>query len=128
MAKRGRRLGRLMKGLGGPLHTRGLVIWAAALATGVLCVWQHVYSQRLAADIDRLRDSRERLSSEIGFLEMDCARLADRERIEEYATTHLGMRYPTGDEVVRVDAQGEPLTKEREERYVGRDGDDGGES
>lgn len=112
-----------MKGLGGPLHTRGLLIWAAAMVTGILCVWQHVYSQRLASDIQSLQDARQRLSSEIGFLEMDCARLSDRERVESYAETNLGMRYPNGDEVVRVGPDGAPLSRERNDEYVGRNGD-----
>jgi len=86
----------------GSLQARGVLLWAAALATGMICVWEHVYAGRLASSIETLEDRRERLEAEIGFLRMECARLSGRERIETYATEHLGMRYPGGDEVVRI--------------------------
>jgi len=87
---------------GSSANARGVLLWAAALATGMICVWEHVYAGRLASGIESLEDRRERLEAEIGFLRMECARLSGRERIEAYAIEHLGMRYPTGDEVVRL--------------------------
>jgi cell division protein FtsL len=77
-------------------------VWAAALATGILCVWQHVYSSQLASDIEALQERRERVEAEIGFLDMRCAELSSRERIEGYASVHLDMRYPESGEVVRL--------------------------
>ena len=93
---------RLTAGLWGSLHTRGFVLWTAALVTGILCVSQHVYSAKLAEQIGDLRGDREVLEAEIGFLMMECARLSGRERIEEYAADRLGMRYPEAHEVVRL--------------------------
>ena len=93
---------RLTAGLSGSLHTRGFVLWVAALVTGILCVSQHVYSAKLAEQIEDLRGKREGLEAEIGFLMMECARLSGRERIEEYAAERLGMRYPEAHEVVRL--------------------------
>lgn len=84
------------------VHVRGVVLWIAALATGMICVWEHVYASRVASSIEDLGDRKERLEAEIGFLRMECARLSGRERIEAYATENLGLRYPTGDEVVRL--------------------------
>ena len=84
------------------MHARGVVLWIAALATGMICVWEHVYASNIASSIEDLEDRKERLEAEIGFLRMECARLSGRERIETYATQHLGLRYPTGDEVVRL--------------------------
>ena len=84
------------------VHARGVVLWVAALATGMICVWEHVYASRLASNIEDLGDRKERIEAEIGFLRMECAGLSSRERIEAYATEHLGLRYPTGDEVVRL--------------------------
>jgi cell division protein FtsL len=93
---------RLTVGLWGSLHTRGFVLWTAALVTGILCVSQHVYSAKLAEQIGDLRGDREVVEAEIGFLMMECARLSGRERIEEYAADRLGMRYPEAHEVVRL--------------------------
>jgi cell division protein FtsL len=77
-------------------------LWGAALATGILCVSQHVYSTKLAEEIEVLRNTREDLEAEIGFLSLERARLSGRERIEEYATERLDMRYPAAHEVVRL--------------------------
>lgn len=100
--KRKQVIRRLTAGLAGSLHTRGFLLWVAALATGILCVSQHVYSSQLAEDIDNLRKHREELEAEIGFLTLEQARLTSRERIEVYAGERLGMRYPRADEVIRI--------------------------
>lgn len=92
----------LLSGIRGSIHAKGLVFWAAALVTGILCVWQHVHAAHLAADIESLRDRRGCLKAEIGFLKMDCVTLSSRERIERYAMEQLDMRYPERDEVVRL--------------------------
>jgi cell division protein FtsL len=84
------------------LHGRGLMIWTAALATGLLCVWQHVRSSELALEIEALKGRRETVMTEIGILEMECAELSGRKRVEEYATERLGMRYPRAGEVIWI--------------------------
>jgi len=93
---------RLTAGLSGSLHTRGFLLWGAALVTGILCVAQHVYSTDLAEQIAGLRGQRDSVEAEIGFLSIECARLSGRERIEAYAAERLGMRYPEAHEVVRL--------------------------
>jgi cell division protein FtsL len=93
---------RLTAALSGSLRTRGFLLWGAALATGILCVSQHVYSTKLAEEIEQLRNAREDLEAEIGFLSLEHARLAGRERIERYAMERLSMRYPEAHEVVRL--------------------------
>ncbi len=93
---------RLTSWLSGSLRTRGFLLWGAALVTGILCVAQHVYSTELAEQIQGLREQRESVEAEIGFLSMECARLSGRERIEAYAVERLGMRYPEAHEVVRL--------------------------
>ena len=100
--KRPRALRRLASGVTASLHTRGLVLWVAALATGILCVSQHVYSIKLAEQITELRGDRADLEAEIGFLQMERSQLSSRERIESYATERLHMRYPEAHEVVRI--------------------------
>ncbi len=100
--KRTKLLRRLTTVFTGSLRTRGFVLWVAALVTGILCVSQHVYSGMLAGDIQDLRDARKSLETEIGFLSMERARLTSRERVEDYATGRLGMRYPEAGEVVRL--------------------------
>lgn len=95
---------RLKESLDSSLHTRGLVLWAAALATGILVVSQHVYSVRLATEIADLRDTSERIEAEIGFLEMECMELSSRRRVEEYAVERLEMRYPRQGEVISLRA------------------------
>jgi len=92
----------ILGGIRGSIHARGAVLLSAALLTGIVCVWQHVYAARLAGEIDQLRGRRGRLEAEIGFLEMECVTLSSRERIERYAMQHLDMRYPNRDEVVRL--------------------------
>lgn len=82
------------------IHGRGFVLWAAALVTGLVCVWQHVHSNELAREIEALRDAREAIETQIGLLEMECAELSSRKRIEEYAEERLGMRYPEAGEVI----------------------------
>jgi cell division protein FtsL len=91
---------RLTGGIPSSLHARGLIFWAAALATGLTCVWEHVHSSELAGDIDELRAKKEDVLAEIGFLNMECAELSSRERIEQEAGAKLGMRYPAEGEVV----------------------------
>lgn len=103
----------------GSVHAKGLVLWAAALATGILCVWQHVYAARLAGEIENLRQRRSRLEAEIGFLEMECVTLSSRDRIERYAMEHLGMRYPVRDEVIIL---GDATPAARAADYVMGDG------
>ena len=105
MAKRRKKGGRRTGVAGLSLHARGLALWAAALAIGILCVWQHVYASNLAAEIERLRESREALGAEIGFLEMECVSLSARQRIERYATERLGMRYPRAGEVQVIEEE-----------------------
>ncbi|MBN2566372.1 MAG: cell division protein FtsL [Candidatus Eisenbacteria bacterium] len=100
--KRSKLLRRLTILLSGSIHTRGFVLWVAALVTGILCVSQHVCSTKLAEDIEGLRSEREGLEAEIGFLTIERAKLTSRERIENYATEHLDMRYPEAEEVVRI--------------------------
>ena len=102
LLKRARVPRRLMAGLLGSLHTRGLLLWGAALVTGILCVSQNVYSAKLAEQIEDLTEVREEMETEIGFLSLERARLSGRERIEHYATERLGMRYPEAHEVVRL--------------------------
>jgi cell division protein FtsL len=72
------------------------------MVTGILCVSQHVYSTKLAEEIKSLRESRGELEAEIGFLTIEQARLTSRERIENYATERLEMRYPEANEVIRI--------------------------
>jgi len=91
---------RLKGGFAPSLHARGLIIWAAALATGMTCIWEHVHSTELASQIEQLQNQRENVLAEIGFLKMECAELGSRERIEEEAGERLGMRYPVDGEVV----------------------------
>lgn len=99
-------VGRLMNRMGASIHTRGLILWSAALLTGIICVWQHVSAARLAGEIDALQARREELRAEIGFLRMECAELSSRSRIEEYAADHLDMRYPREGEVVVIGSTG----------------------
>ncbi len=117
---------RLTGGFRPSLHTRGLILWAAALATGIVCVWEHVHSTELAAEIERLRDGQEELLAEIGFLKMECAQLESRERIEEEAAARLGMRYPSDGEVIWLDAEGRRVwTKSDYVEAGGNDRSDG---
>ncbi len=122
--KRSGRMRRLTEGLAGSAHTRGFVLWVAALVTGILCVWQHVYAIHLAAHIEEQRIVKEELETQIGFLRVECAELSSRERIETIAVEELGMRHPRSKEIVRLGAEREsPEAYERDE-FVGR-GDDG---
>lgn len=100
--KRSKVLRRLTAGLSGSVHTRGFVLWIAAMVTGILCVSQHVYSTKLAEEIESLRRERGEIEAEIGFLTIERARLMSRERIESYAAERLEMRYPEADEVIRI--------------------------
>ena len=84
--KRSGRIGRLTEGLAGSVHTRGFVLWVAALVTGILCVWQHVYAINLAGHIENQRVVKEELEAQIGFLRIECAELSSRERIETIAS------------------------------------------
>jgi cell division protein FtsL len=73
-------------------------------------VWQHVHSNELASEIEGLRSAREAVETEIGLLDMECADLSRRERVERYATERLDMRYPRAGEVIwlRPSEAGEP--------------------
>ncbi len=104
------------------LHARGLVLWVAALATGIVCVWEHVHSTELAAEIEALRDRRQDLLTEIGFLKMECVELSSRERIEAVAGERLGMRYPREGEVVRLRTGTVGPVGPSPDEYVGRAG------
>jgi cell division protein FtsL len=101
---------RLRGGFGGAIHARGIALWSAALSVGIFCVWEHVYSATLASDIEALRAERADTMAEIGFLGMKCTELSSRERVEEYATVRLAMRYPTGDEIVWLRPDGRLVT------------------
>jgi len=96
-------LTRLVNRVGGPLHAKGLLIWGAALMTGVLCIWEQVYATRLASEIEELQCRQEHVETEIGFLRMECVALSSRERIEEYAQERLGMSYPEPGEIIRLE-------------------------
>lgn len=98
--KRGGGFRRRVSEVASSLHGRGFILWAAALVTGLLCVWQHVHSNELALEIEALKNAREALETEIGLLEMECVALSARKRIEQYATDRLGMRYPQAGEVI----------------------------
>jgi cell division protein FtsL len=65
-------------------------------------VWQHVRSSELALEIEALKGRREAVKTEIGLLEMECAELSGRKRVEEYATERLEMRYPRAGEVIWI--------------------------
>jgi len=94
------------------------MLWAAALATGILVVSQHVGSVRLATEIAELRTARERIEAEIGFLEMECVELTGRQRVETYAVERLGMRYPRAGEVCSVHENGRRAREKRPGDYV----------
>jgi len=104
------------------LHVRGLVLWAAALITAIVCVWEHVHSAELASRIENLRNEREELLAEIGFLKMECTELKSRERIEALAGEMLGMRYPREGEVVWLTTDGRRLWTKND--YVEAGGND----
>ena len=126
--KRGGGIRRLTGGIAASLHTRGLILWAAALATGIICIWEHVHSTELASQIEALRNQREDLLAEIGFLRMECAELSSRERIEFEAEERLDMRYPSDGEVVWIVPGGAHTRTWAENEYVegaGRDRSDG---
>lgn len=127
--KRGGGIRRLTGGIAASLHTRGLILWAAALATGIICIWEHVHSTELASQIENLRNRREDLLAEIGFLKMECARLSSRERIEYEAVQRLDMRYPKDGEVVWLITGGARADAWADDEYVeeggGRDRIDG---
>jgi cell division protein FtsL len=122
IAKQGRGLPRRMSGIASSLHARGLILWGAALATGLVCVWQHVHSTELASQIEALRDTREAIQTEIGLLEMECVELSRRERVEDYASERLGMRYPRAGEVVWLTPGGAEGISGRPEDYVEENG------
>jgi cell division protein FtsL len=117
---KGVRAARPRRGLSVSLHTRGLVLWAAALVTGIVCVWEHVHSMELAARIEALRERKADLLAEIGFLRMECADLSSRERIEERAGEILGMRYPSDGEVVWLTPQGRRIWSKNDYVEAGR--------
>ena len=117
-AKRGGGLGRRVGEIASSLHGRGFILWAAALVTGLVCVWQHVHSNELALKIEALRSVREAVETEIGLLEMECAELSRRERVEEYASGRLGMRYPGAGEVIWLRPSDSGRLAERQEDYV----------
>ena len=96
-------LTRLVNRVGGPLHAKGLLIWSAALMTGVLCIWEQACATRLASEIEELQCRQKQLETEIGFLRMECVTLSSRERIEEYAQERLGMCYPKPGEILRLE-------------------------
>lgn len=126
--KRAAGIRRLTGGIAASLHTRGLILWAAALATGLICIWEHVHSTHLASQIGDLRERREEVLAEIGFLRMECARLSSRERIEVQAAERLGMRYPSDGEVIWVISGGAEAREWADEEYVegeGLEGTDG---
>jgi len=116
--KRSRALTRLTGWIGASVHTRGFVLWVAALITGIVCVWQHVCSTELASDIETLKSRRDAIEARIGFLEMDCLELSSRERIERHATEQLGMRYPDSGEVIWLGPSGRIAPRRSPEEYV----------
>jgi cell division protein FtsL len=116
--KRSGLLRRLVVAATSSLHTRGLILWAAALATGIVCVWEHAYSSDLAKEIQSLRNRREDLIAEIGFLRMECAQLGSRERIETEAGARLGLRYPRDGEVIWLTGDGERVPVWTRDDYV----------
>jgi cell division protein FtsL len=117
--KRSAGLKRRVSELAGSAHARGFALWAAALITGLVCVWQHVHANELASEIGALRSRRSAVRTEIGLLEMECAGLSRRERVERYATERLGMRYPRAGEVVWLRAPESGRAVERQEGFVG---------
>lgn len=120
IAKQGTDLPRRVSGIASSLNARGAVLWAAALVTGIVCVWQHVHSNELASEIEALRNGREAVETEIGLLEMECAELSRRERVEVYASERLGMRYPRAGEVIwLVPSESGGLAAGRQD-FVGR--------
>jgi len=109
---------RLLGGVGASLHTRGALLWGAALAIGIFCVWEHVCATRLASDIERLKVAKARAEAELGFLEMECAALSSRERVEGYAKERLDMRYPATGEVVWIGSDGRELGDAEPQEFV----------
>jgi len=109
---------RLLGTVSASLHARGALLWGAALAIGIFCVWEHVCATRLASEIERLKATRARVEAELGFLQMDCAALSSRERIEGYATERLDMRYPKTGEVVWIGSSGLELGGNEPQEFV----------
>ena len=84
----------------------------AIILLGMICVsivMFTAYATELRVGNNKLIDNIEALQSEVDSLHVRIKQANNIERIEEVATTQLGMVYPDGDQCVYLAQQEEPI-------------------
>ncbi len=74
---------------------------------GMVLTFYHLYSVRLGYQVVALQNEIATMKKENAYLELEVARLKSLDRIEQVATTRLGMVKPQDVEMLRV-AHGQP--------------------
>ena len=74
-----------------------LVLGVMVSAVGVVYA-RHLHRQAYI-DLSRLEHARDELNIEFGRLQLEQATWAETNRIEQVATTRLGMKFPEGSEL-----------------------------
>lgn len=79
-----------------------LACGCAVVGVAILSVWLHAKIIHLGYEIDQLQVSKKELLMVNRELQIKISELSSLERIEKIATTRLGMRVPTPEQIIMV--------------------------
>ena len=77
-----------------------LALWIGAPALVLLTVWQQASVDRLVVSLERERDVRTQLESQVNALRVEADRLSSLGQVEARAIRELGMERPTTEQIV----------------------------
>lgn len=78
------------------------VLVLASVATAIGVVYARHRHRVLFVELSKLEKQRDELNIEFGRLQLEQATVAESTRIEQVATTRLGMKFPEAGDVVVV--------------------------
>lgn len=79
-----------------------VLLIVAALGSGIAVVYARQMHRNMFIQLNQLQKERDDLNIEFGKLQLEQATWAENNRIEQIATSQLGMIYPNSKDVVVV--------------------------
>jgi cell division protein FtsL len=75
-----------------------LLLSLAVIGAALAVVYQRHHHRQLFIELSRLENQRDELNVEFGRLQLELATMAATDRVEQIASSRLGMRIPQPDE------------------------------
>ena len=77
-------------------------IWLTVPVLVLLLVWQQASTERLVVDLEKQRDARRELESQVNALRLEANKLSSLGQVESRAERELGLMRPDTDQIVHL--------------------------